>query len=269
MTDMIDELLESAKIDTNWGEVTKRGKYGLCRYDIVVDSEMAKKINKAPGKYTTINCSTIFSSMRSVQDYVAKELADAISNYIVYKDSKPKVLVVGLGNGGMVADSLGVMTGEKLLVTGGLENELLGELGRLYYIEPKVKGLTGVASFDIIMGVINAIDPDIVIAIDTLCAKDINRLCCSFQISDAGIVPGGGVGNTTRALTSRTLNRKIVAIGVPLIIRGRVISDDVNIMSRDFTVKEIDYYIRACSNVIANGINSAVHGSIYKKYLPN
>ena len=269
MTDMVDELLESAKIDINLGEVTKKGKYGLTRYDIDIDTNLAKVVRKAPGKYTTINCSSILGSMRIVQDYVAKELSNAIVGYIGECSHNPKVLVVGLGNGGMVADSLGVATGERLLVTGGLDTELLDDLGRLYYIEPKVKGLTGVASFDIIMGVINAINPDIVIAIDSLCAKDVTRLCCSFQISDAGIVPGGGVGNTTRALTRDSLNRKIVAIGVPLIIRGCVISEDMDIMKRDFTIKEIDYYIKACANVIADGINRAVHGSIYKKYLAN
>lgn len=268
MFDMLDEMLESAKIDINLGEITKRGKYGLTRYDINIDRNLAKKLQKAVGKYTTINCSTIFGSLRSVQEYVGRQLGEALQEYVGEDIANQKVLVVGLGNGGMVADSLGVATGQKLLVTGGII-EKMQDLGKLYYIEPKVKGITGVASFDIIMGVINAINPDIIIAIDTLCTRDVNRLCCSFQISDAGIMPGGGVGNTTKILSYKTLNRKVIAIGVPLIIRGRVLSDIVDIAMRDFTVKEIDYYILACANVIADGINRVVHGKNYKKYMLN
>ena len=266
MTDMVDELMECSKItESEVGKLT-RGRYGLIRWDMDVTRDMAEIIKKAPGRYTTINCSRIFGSLRSVQNYVGKEIAKALSDYIG-ECKKDKVLVVGLGNGGMVADSLGVATGQRLLITGGMEDWLIGELGRLYYIEPKVKGVTGVASYDIVMGVVSAIDPDIVIAIDTLCARDVDRLCSSFQISDAGIMPGGGVGNFTQVLNSENLGKKVVAIGVPLIIRGRVLSACERIARRDFTIKEIDYYIDACANVIADGINRAVHGEKYKKYV--
>ena len=268
MEDMLDEMIEMAKFDVNLGEVTKKGKYGLTRYDIEVDKHMSKKLQKGEGKYTTINCSTIFGCLRTVQEYVGKQLAETLSEYMGEEIQNQKVLVVGLGNGGMVADSLGVVTGGKLLVTGGIEDRIQ-DLGKLYYIEPKVKGVTGIPSFDIVMGVVDAINPEIVIAIDTLCTRDINRLCCSFQISDAGIMPGGGVGNITKMINSKTLKRKVVAIGVPLIVRGRVLSDIVDIAMRDFTIKEIDYYIVACANVIAEGINRVVHGKNYKKYMLN
>lgn len=269
MQELLDEMIESAKLDINLGEITKKGRYGLTRYDIEVDKQLSKKLEKAVGKYTTINCSTIFGCLRSVQEYVSKQIAEALVDYVGENVADKKVLVVGLGNVGMVADSLGVATGQKLLVTGEMDISKESELGNLFYIEPKVKGVTGVASFDIIMGVVNTIKPDIVIAIDALCTKDVNRLCCSFQISDAGIMPGGGVGNMTKMLNTKTLNAKVIAIGVPLIVRGRYLSDIVDIAMRDFTVKEIDYYILACANVIADSINRVVHGKNYKKYMLN
>ena len=47
MTELLDEMLEGAKIDVNLGEITKKGRYGLTRYDIEIDQSMSKKLKKA------------------------------------------------------------------------------------------------------------------------------------------------------------------------------------------------------------------------------
>ncbi len=266
-SDLIDELLQSSQYSGILGDVTEYGKYGYKKYEIDVDEELSKKIKKAKGHYTTINCSKIFTCLHTVQNYVAQRLANSIQKFICIKKKKPRVMVVGLGNGGMVADSLGVACGQKLLVTQGVPDELRKELGNLCYLEPKVKGVTGINSFDIISGVVGNVKPDVVILIDTLCANDISRLACSFQLSNAGILPGAGVGNSTKMLNKEFLKCEVIALGVPLIISGASMGvDSQECANIHFTPKEIDFYIRACANVIGSAINMAVHGKEYKKY---
>ena len=62
-------------------------------------------------------------------------------------------------------------------------------------ITPGVLGTTGIETVEIVKGIVNNIKPKLVIAIDSLCSKNIDRINKSIQISDTGIIPGGGVGN--------------------------------------------------------------------------
>jgi len=265
-SDLIDELLAMSKYSGILGDITEKGNFGYTKYELEVDEKISKEIGKNVGHYVTINCSRIFSYLKNVQNYVSNKLAKSIGEFIS-KINNPLILVVGLGNGGMVADSLGVECSKKLLITEGVPDDIKNGLGRLCYLEPKVKGVTGINSFDVVKGVVDRIKPDFVFAIDTLCSNDISRLMCSFQLSNAGVAPGAGVNNRTQVLNSKSLGTNVLAIGVPLIISG----ENLEVKNKEyndlhFTIKEIDFYIKACSNIISRAINIAVHGDVYKKY---
>ena len=62
-------------------------------------------------------------------------------------------------------------------------------------IAPGVLGITGVETGEIIKGLVEKIKPDLVICIDALASRKIDRLNRTIQISDTGISPGAGVGN--------------------------------------------------------------------------
>ena len=87
-------------------------------------------------------------------------------------------------------------------------------------------GVTGIDSFDIIKNIVDEIKPDFVIAIDSLCAIDIQRLNKTIQITTSGITPGSGIGNTRNELSFNTLKTKVIAIGVPTVVDSTVIVAD-------------------------------------------
>ena len=71
-------------------------------------------------------------------------------------------------------------------------------------LEPSVMGITGIDSFEVIKNVLDEIKPDFIICIDSLCAKNINRLNKTIQISTSGITPGSGIGNNKKELSYDT-----------------------------------------------------------------
>ena len=186
------------------------------------------------------------------------------------------VLVAGIGNDGMTADKLGVETLKGINVSEHLYRKGLkpnGE-GRLATITGRVAGITGIPSFDVIKGVVSRVKPSIVIAVDTLATKHLNRLARTIQITDSGITPGSGVNNSCRPLNSTTLGIPVIAIGVPLVTYASSIAEalthsyakqSVKESSLIVTLKEIDPIVNNLSQIIAEGINLAVHRNILIK----
>ena len=78
-----------------------------------------------------------------------------------------------------------------------------------------VLGTTVIETFEIIKGVIENINPKLLIVIDALASRSIDRISSTIQISDTGIVPGSGVDNTRKELTKETLGIPVIAIGIP------------------------------------------------------
>ena len=70
------------------------------------------------------------------------------------------------------------------------------------------------------------INPDVVIAIDSLAARNTKRLNTTIQISDAGINPGSGVGNHRKGLTFDMLHVPVIAIGIPTVVDAATIVND-------------------------------------------
>ena len=161
-------------------------------------------------------------------------------------------------------------------------------------IAPGVLGTTGIETQEVLKGIIDNIKPKLLIVIDSLASKSIGRISSSIQIADTGIVPGAGVGNTRKELTSSTLGIPVIAIGVPMVVDAATIAtDSINIFinkmqeqarSNDslnklkeedkyFAIKEalaeekfnlivtpteIDDLIENMSSIIARGINKSL-----------
>ncbi|MCX4303893.1 MAG: GPR endopeptidase [Clostridia bacterium] len=70
------------------------------------------------------------------------------------------------------------------------------------------------------------VKPKLLIVIDSLCSKNIDRISSSIQISDTGIVPGAGVGNTRAELSEKTLGIPVIALGVPTVVEAATITSD-------------------------------------------
>ena len=68
--------------------------------------------------------------------------------------------------------------------------------------------------------------PKLVIVIDALAARSVERLNTTVQITDTGISPGSGVGNHRNALNKETLGVDVIALGVPTVVDAATIVHD-------------------------------------------
>ena len=69
--------------------------------------------------------------------------------------------------------------------------------------------------------------PDVVIAIDALAARSVERLASTVQLADTGIDPGSGVGNHRKAICRETVGVPVVAMGVPTVVESATLVSDM------------------------------------------
>ena len=262
MTDLVDELLNNAQQNDILGKITQKGAFGVTKYELDVDGHLSRVLGKGEGHYTTIKVRQNFLWSSKIRRYIINILKQTITKFLSkYTSAAPEVLVVGLGNGNMVCDSLGNLVCRDLCVIDKSIAQQLG-IGRLSYLMPGVSGVTGIDSFDLIEATIRKTTPCIVCIIDSLTATSIDRLGLTFQCSDAGIVPGNGVGNGRHRLCFETLGVPVVSVGVPLLIGIQDLCHGLDIehsIYQHFTPKEIDFVIGRCAKIVGCAINESIY----------
>ena len=103
-------------------------------------------------------------------------------------------------------------------------------------INPGVMGTTGIETSDIIASIIDKIKPDFVIVIDALASQSIERVNKTIQMTDTGIHPGSGVGNSRKEISKEVLGIPVIAIGVPTTVDAvTIVSDTINYMYKHFS----------------------------------
>lgn len=252
--------------------------------NIDITSEAAEKtIGKKRGKYITIELKNPELNTTEVQEGVSKVLADEIHQFIAALGKKePEIMIAGLGNWHITADSLGPKVIDKIVVTRHVKNmenvEIDGRLGSVCAVSPGVMGITGIETSEIIRGMISTVRPDILFVIDALASRKASRVNTTIQISDTGIIPGSGVGNHRMELSKEVLGIPVIAVGVPTVVDAMTLVRDIlekagikeseNILKEAeakgteemvVTPKNIDIAIERMAAVISNGMNLATH----------
>lgn len=219
--------------------------------DIILDEFEIKKegekiLNKKEGLYKTITFKDITdkNNYKNVEDVFITTLKSMLDeNNIKESDS---VLVVGLGNDKSTPDALGPKSIDNILVTRYLFS--LGEVEEGYRnvasFKPNVTGTTGIETKDIISSITEKIKPSFLIIIDALASSTIDRLNKTIQITNTGIEPGSGVGNTRDEISKETLNIPVIVIGVPTIVDAVTIVND----TFKYMQKQISYKIDNITN---------------------
>ena len=100
------------------------------------------------------------------------------------------------------------------------------DLPNVYCLAPGVLAQTGMETFSIVKGITAQMKPDIIIAIDSLAARNVRRITTTIQLTDTGITPGSGIGNHRKGLNEQSLSTKVIAIGVPMVVSGATIVND-------------------------------------------
>ena len=174
-------------------------------------------IGKPIGTYITIDIQKLRlaeeAEIQKSAEILSEELKEIINKHI---ESKDDILVVGLGNIYVTPDSLGPKVINDIDVTRHIIKYLpqyIDENSRpVSAISPGVLGTTGIETLEILEGVIKEIKPKLLIVIDALASRSIERISSTIQLSDTGIVPGAGVGNTRKEISKNTLGIPVIAI---------------------------------------------------------
>ncbi|MFO7152238.1 MAG: GPR endopeptidase [Bacillota bacterium] len=197
----------------------------------IVNEEGERALGKPKGYYVTLEVPRLRDKDPELTEKVSKNLAEELKTMIdLPVDST--VLVIGLGNWNVTPDSLGPKVVEKLLVTKHLL-EIIPEkfnakkgLRPVCALAPGVLGITGIETGEIIKGVVERVKPDLVIVIDALAARSLERISTTIQISDSGIQPGSGVGNRRMAISRESIGVPVIAVGVPTVVDAATVASD-------------------------------------------
>lgn len=262
----------------------------------IKDEQGAQALGKPVGSYITIDIKNLRIAQDEEIDKAASRLSEELKVlYSKYISKEDDILVVGLGNMHVTPDALGPKVITDIDITRHLlkyaPQYLEPNTRPVSAISPGVLGTTGMETQEILKGIVDNVKPKLIIVIDSLASKSIERISSTLQIADTGIVPGAGVGNKRKELSKDTLGVPVIAIGVPTVVEAATLAaDSLNIFiekmqndakSNDYlnelkdedkytmikealipkdynlivTPKEIDDLIKNMSDVIARGIN--------------
>ena len=249
----------------------------------VLTNEGEKLLNKPIGSYITV----CFGKVQLLEENELDSICDTLSNIIknltqknVLNTKNPKILVVGLGNRFITPDAIGPLAVKGITVTRHIENknaELFDaiKMRSISAITPGVSGQTGIDSYELVLGAVKTVQPDIVIAIDALASRSVDRLTTTIQIADTGISPGSGIGNHTKALNKASLGVPVIAVGVPTMVSSSTLVYDAldksgvkeisgeleqileNGKSFYVTLNDCDEVVNKLSELISSSLNKA------------
>ena len=239
---------------------------------LIQNKKGERSLGKPKGSYITIEAGDLSSNDGSFH----KEMSEALYlNLRQLLGKRKKILIAGLGNANVTADSLGPKVVNNLCITRHLQKEGIGKYQfELSAIAPGVMAQTGIETSEILESLAAKIKPDVLIAIDALAARSSSRLNKTIQISDTGIAPGSGVGNHRNEITEHTIGVPVFAIGVPTVISVPAIIHDLfgeqpvengyenideEFISMHVTPKNIDESMKRISYTISEGINHLLH----------
>lgn len=276
-----DVAIESAKMTDFEGMISSKNlAYGIVKRVLDVKTITDEKIvGRKRGVYITYDCPRDCFERSNITAYLTKTLSFGLRELCMATKKSSPVLIVGLGNRHIVADSLGERVVSKINVSARRDG--VGTYGRLCAFAPGVLGTTGLRSRAMIEAIVDKIKPNAVVLVDALATSAPSRLGRSFQISNTGIAPGSGVGQDKEPIGKGNLGVQTYSIGVPMLLSLRTgiytfvkefakeqkieIDEyllreklgDCNLTNLIVAPKDVDFLVETASCVIANAINSA------------
>lgn len=268
-----------------------------------IQEPVAEEIMGKPrGTYVTIDAPAIRENNRQAHQDIVEILAKQLSALFNLPEHA-NVLVVGLGNWNATPDALGPKVVSMTLVTRHMYHyapeEIKGGMRSVSALAPGVLGLTGIETAEIIRGVVERIQPELIIAVDALASRAVERIGTTIQLADTGISPGSGIGNKRAGINKESMGVPVIAIGVPTVVPAAIIAGEAldrlveetkknpaffsvhqNMNSDAFqniiqgilqpytsgqlmvTPKEVDSLIENTARIVAGGVSLALHPSI-------
>ncbi len=263
----------------------------------IYHEDAERLMGKPKGHYITLDVPQFKNRDSTLKQGLAAVISEQLTP-LLPQTPDLTILVVGLGNWNATPDALGPRVVDRLLVTRHLQEivpeDIRPRMRSVAAVAPGVLGTTGIETLDIIRGIVNEVHPDLVIAIDALAARNLDRLVGSVQIADTGIHPGSGVGNRRQGLTEGALGVPVIALGVCTVVQAVSIAQEaISLLTQQLaddvkfykilqqmslpeqkglidevlgprlgdlmvTPKEIDVLINDMADVLAEGLNRAL-----------
>lgn len=297
---------QQSKGEISGVEINDYTENGMRVTDVrIVDEVGEKNMGKPVGRYITIDMPEFVQYDKDIMEDVSKALAKTLSDMISI-DKNMTALVVGLGNWNVTPDALGPKVISRMMVTRHLKELVPDSIDEnirpVCAISPGVLGITGIETGEIIKSVADKIKPNLIICIDALASRKMERVNRTIQIGDSGISPGSGIGNKRMEISKKTLGIPVIAVGVPTVVHAATLANDTIDLALDemikqstegsafynmlkslnkgekerlineilhpyvgdlvVTPKEVDMVIDSISKVIANGINIALQPAL-------
>lgn len=240
-----------------------RGGFDITTVEIL-DAEGEKALCKPIGKYVTLGLEPLMCRTSEAFEDAAELLAELIRSLLSSDDGKG-TLVAGLGNDEMTPDAVGPLAVNSVIATRHLKRgmpEDFAAFTTVSAVKPGVLGATGIESAELLRSACRAADPARLIAVDALASASLDRLCRTVQLTNAGIVPGSGVGNDRAAVNQKSLGLPVLAIGVPTVVDAAAFSDSPDAVGMFVTPRDIDASVRDVAKLIGYGINLALHDGL-------
>lgn len=171
----------------------------------------AAQMGKPEGIYITLERKEIVDAEEEIQEQFVDVLADSIRELL--PDGWNTLLVAGLGNRHLTVDALQMTRHIRK------ERQLCGVI-------PGVLAQTGMESAELVQGLAEKVQPDAVLVVDALAARNMERLGTTVQLANVGIQPGSGVHNHRWALNEETLGCPVLSLGVPTVIGAAALASD-------------------------------------------
>lgn len=272
-TDLALELAEGRRVQQRTQTLE-----GFSLHTVTV-TESDTDFGRPPGQYATLSIRDLLRRETDAFPRACRAVAQILRQLAPSnQDPRAPVLVIGLGNRAVTPDAIGPLCCQNVLATRHLVEqspEQFRAFRPVAVLAPGVLGTTGVETGELVLGVIDRIHPELILAVDALAARRLSRLMCTIQMKDTGIVPGSGVGNARTALTQTALGVPVLSIGVPTVVDGATLAADIAQQSGAqcealddlntpvlVTTRDVDQQTADAARVIGYGINLFLHPSL-------
>ena len=252
---------------------SKQEGYPVTRVEIL-DERGEEALGKPRGSYLNIDLATFWQRKADFFERAVRAVGGQLKTLLPPEGA---ALVVGLGNRAMTPDAVGPLAADSVLITRHLIAAMPKHFAGFRPVAVQrtgVLGTTGVESAEAVRGLVEQVQPSMVIAVDALASRRVGRVCATVQLSDTGIIPGSGVGNHRAALNQETLGVPVVSIGIPTVVDAATLAVDLleeagvehvdgdklrgNRQNMMVTPQDIDQQVRDLSKVVGYGINWAL-----------
>ena len=180
-TGLLLETIEAASAaNVAYAARADKVRHGACTVTTVkIDSDKDSELfEREKGTYITVETDRVYQ----ITDDEFEDIVDVISNVIrSLMPKKPgRILIAGIGNRSVTADSLGPKCVDRIIVTRGFEKvmpEIIkdGTYSSVSAICSNVFGVTGIESAELIGGIADMLKPSLIIVVDALATTSVSR----------------------------------------------------------------------------------------------